>query len=62
MKMGQIEIDKHNMYCQQFTTSIRVNDSTPTLVGGSAFDTAPESKLQTYLILEASKVVKPVNE
>ncbi|MDB2685661.1 hypothetical protein N9Y42_00420 [Mariniblastus sp.] len=62
MKMGQIEIDKHNMYCQQFTTSIRVNDSTPTLVGGSAFDTAPESKLQTYLILEASKVVKPVAE
>ena len=59
IKIDQIEIDKHNMYCQQFATSIRVNDSTPTLVGGSAFDAAPEGKLQTYLIIEASKVVQP---
>ena len=54
-----MEVDKLNMHCQQFMTSIRVNDSTPTLVGGSAFDAAPQGKLQTYLILEASKVVKP---
>lgn len=59
MKMGQVEIDKHNMHCQQFRTSIRVNDSTPTLVGGSAFGIDSENKLQTYLILEASKIVKP---
>lgn len=59
MKMGQMEIDKHNMHCQQFKTSIRVNDSTPTLVAGSAFDDDTEGKLQTYLILEASKIVKP---
>ena len=59
VEIDQIEIDKINMYCQQFKTSIRIDDSTPTLVGGSAFDAAPQGKLQTYLILEAAKVVKP---
>ena len=59
IKINKMELDKHNLHCQQFKTSIRVNDSTPTLVGGSAFNVAPQGNMQTYLILEATKVVKP---
>ena len=58
-QMGQIEIDSHNMHCQQFKTTLRVSASTPILVGGSAFDTDSQDKMQTYLILEASEIVKP---
>ena len=61
IKIGSMELDKHNMYCQQFKTSIRVHDSTPTLVGGSAFVAGPQGKMQTYLILEATKIPKPEN-
>ena len=59
IKINKMELDKHNLHCQQFKTSIRVNDSTPTLVGGSAFNVAPQGNMQTYLILEATKIVKP---
>ncbi len=45
-----IDVDRHNLRCQQFQTSIRLKDSTPTLIGGSATETDGR---QTYLVVEA---------
>ena len=54
---GLSTVNRHNMHIQQFRSSCRVNVGTPTLVGGSTFESQKESGLQTYLIIEATPVV-----
>jgi hypothetical protein len=45
-----IDVDRHDLRCQQFQTSVRLKDSTPTLIGGSA--TEADGR-HTYLVVEA---------
>ena len=56
-KAGSTIVNRHDMHIQQFRSSCRVNVGTPTLVGGSTFESQKESGLQTYLIIEATPVV-----
>ena len=59
---GLSTVNRHNMHIQQFRSSCRVNVGTPTLVGGSTFESQKDSGLQTYLIIEATPVVTKQTE
>ncbi len=50
---GSADVDRLDFRSQQFHTSVRLKDSTPTLVGGSAIEGDIAGAQQTYLIVEA---------
>jgi hypothetical protein len=50
---GSADVDRHDLRSQQFLTSVRLKDATPTLIGGSAISEVSSRFKQTYLIVEA---------
>ena len=47
------DLELANVRCQQFSATVQINDSTPTLVGGSTIEAEDGTPQQTWLIVEA---------